>query len=149
LTGDLEPERLAVPTEVGNLAVLSPGAALHRMAEALASRRALHIFRELLAAEPGRLIVIDGPSLLVASEAAALALFAGQVVLVVAAGQSSEQSIEDSLSRLGERRNLWFVLNHGPLRSGLRGGSPGRAGIVPGAPRSSSDQGSERADAIS
>ena len=149
LTGDLAPERLVVPAELGNLAVLGLGAASHRITEALASRGALHMFRELLAAEPGRLIVIDGPSLLFATEAAALALFAGQVVLVVAAGRSSEQSIEDSLSRLGERRNLWFVLNHGPLPSGLRDGAPGRAGIARGASRSSSDQGSGGADAVS
>jgi protein-tyrosine kinase len=116
LTGNVEPERLIVPTELANLAILGPGAASPGMTKSLASRRALHIFRKLLAAEPGRLVVIDGPSLLLATEAAALALFAGQVVLVVAAGQSSEQSIEDSLNRMGERGNLWFVLNHGPLR---------------------------------
>jgi protein-tyrosine kinase len=92
---------------------LAPGRPWAAMTPALASRRMAELVRELLAREPRGLVVIDGPPLLAGTAGAALALFAGQVVLVIAAGRTSEQAIDASLERLGEREKVRFVLNRG------------------------------------
>jgi hypothetical protein len=39
-------------------------------------------------------------------------MYAGQVVLVVAAGRTTARAIEQSLGRLGERAHLGLVLAH-------------------------------------
>ena len=68
--------------------------------------------------------VLAGPATGVA--AAALAACAGQVVLMVAAGCTSQRAIDDSLKRLGERDNLYAVFaRHAPAAGvGVRGISP-------------------------
>jgi hypothetical protein len=59
-------------------------------------------------------VIVDGPPLLSGTEVAALAMFAGQVVPVVAARRTPAQAIDQSLRRLGERPNLWLLLGHTP-----------------------------------
>ena len=76
----------------------------------LASRRTAQLVRNLLAQEPHGLAVVDGPPLLSGAAGAALAMFAGQVVLVAAAGRTAEPALAASVKRLGERRNVGFVL---------------------------------------
>ena len=102
---------LVSPTGLEGLCFLAPGRPWAAMTRALASRRMAQLVGELLAREPRGLVVIDGPPLLAGTAGAALAMFAGQVVLVVAAGQSSEPAIDASLKRLGEREKVCFVLN--------------------------------------
>ncbi len=101
---------LVHPTGLDHLWFMAPGrphAALTRM---LASRRTAQLVRDLLAQEPHGLAVVDGPPLLSGAAGAALAMFAGQVVLVAAAGRTAEPALAASVKRLGERRNVGFVL---------------------------------------
>lgn len=103
-------EQLIVPTELDHLALLAPGAVGPDLLGLLASQPAAEVIRALLAGDPRRLILIEGPPLS-RGDGRALALFAGQVVLVVEAGETSRRSIETGLERLGERPNRYLLLN--------------------------------------
>ena len=103
-------DRLIVRTELDQLALLGPGAPRSDLLRLIASRRMVQLLHELLAEDPDRLLLIDGPPLC-RPEAQALALFAGQVVLVVAAGRTSRGAFETALGRLGERPNVSLLLN--------------------------------------
>jgi receptor protein-tyrosine kinase len=110
-------DQLVRPTGLDNLTFLAPGRPPATMTGLLASRQMAHLARELLARTPGGLVVVDGPPLLSGTEAAALAMFAGQVVLVVAPGRTTAPAIEQSLERLGEQANLWLLLVRAPTPS--------------------------------
>jgi alkanesulfonate monooxygenase SsuD/methylene tetrahydromethanopterin reductase-like flavin-dependent oxidoreductase (luciferase family) len=58
-------------------------------------------------------VVIDGPPVLAGTAGAALAAFAGQVVLVVAAGQTSQEAIDASLRRRASGRRSASCSNRG------------------------------------
>jgi protein-tyrosine kinase len=109
----LGPDRLVVRTELDRLALLGPGAPRSDLLRLIASRRMVQLLHELLAQDPGRLLLIDGPPLC-QPEAQALALFAGQVVLVVAAGKTPRRAVETALEGLGQRPNVSLLLNRAP-----------------------------------
>lgn len=102
-------EGLIVPTELDHLALLAPGAARPDLLGLLASARAAELMRALVTGNPRRLILIESPPLS-RGEGRALALFAGQVVLVVEAGETPRSSIDAALEALGERQNLYLLL---------------------------------------
>jgi protein-tyrosine kinase len=106
----LGPDQLIVPTALDGLVLLGPGAPRSDLLRLIASRRTVQLLHELLAEDPGRLILIDGHPLC-RPEAQALALLAGQVVLVVAAGKTARGAVETALARLGERPNVSLLLN--------------------------------------
>ena len=110
----LGPDRLIARTELDRLALLGPGEPRSDLLGLIASRRMVQLLHDLLGTDPERLIVIDGPPLC-RPEAQALALFAGQVVLVVAAGKTSRGAVESALERLGERSNVNLLLNRAPV----------------------------------
>ncbi len=114
LGGTASLDQLVRPTGLDNLSFLAPGRPPATMTGLLASRQMAHLARELLARTPGGVVIVDGPPLLSGTEAAALAMFAGQVVLVVAAGRTTARAIDQSLGRLGERANLWLLLARVP-----------------------------------
>ncbi|HLT00761.1 MAG TPA: hypothetical protein VK001_01220, partial [Geminicoccaceae bacterium] len=113
---ELQPDRLVVATELERLALLGPGAPRADLLELLARRRTLDLLRTLLGADPARLILIDGPPLS-RPEGQALALFAGQVLLVVAAGATRRDALESALARLGEQADVSLLLNRAPVTS--------------------------------
>jgi Mrp family chromosome partitioning ATPase len=106
------PDRLIGRTELDRLALIGPGEPRSDLLRLIASRRTVQLLHDLLAKDPERLIVLDGPPLC-RPEAQALALFAGQVVLVVAAGKTPRGAVETALERLGERANVSLLLNRG------------------------------------
>ena len=109
LAGDLSLEGLIGHTGLDDLQFLAPGRPLVGRSELGAARRLPEVTGALLLREPSGLVVIDGPPLLSDLAAPALAACAGQVVLMVAAGRTSQQAIDDSLRRLGVRDNLFAV----------------------------------------
>jgi hypothetical protein len=84
------------------------------------------LVRELRAGAGG-LVVIDGPPRPAGTAGATFAAFAAQVVLVMAAGQTSEAAIDASLRRRGERDKVRFVPNRGRSPAVARTGRLTRA----------------------
>lgn len=107
----LDPETLIIPTDVTSLTMLPIGMGSETTTELLASHRMEDIMRQLADNDPTRMIVIDSPPLLLTSESRVLAEAAGQIVLVVRAGFTPQQSVLDAISHLGEGKAIGLVLN--------------------------------------
>ena len=103
LAGELPLDEAIRPTGLDTLSFLPPGLPRATLPELLAGRRLPEVMRALLARQSSGLVVIDGPPLLTGVAAAALAGCAGQVILLVTAGRTSQQAIRGSLAWLGER----------------------------------------------
>lgn len=137
MAGDGDVERLVRPTDLDRLTLLGPGSTRPCPLALLASRRMVHLVKALLAGDPERLILIDGPGLLVEPRARVLALFAGQIALVVEAGVTPCAAIEQARLRLADHPGVGLILNRQlrlgppwwPSRRSARGrGGPGSVG---------------------
>jgi Mrp family chromosome partitioning ATPase len=109
LAGAVGLEEVIGHTGLDNLSFLPPGSQLAALPGLLAGRQLAEMMRALLARQPAGLVVIDAPPLLSGIAAAALAAYAGQVLLLVRAGSTSQQALDESLRRLGERANLHCI----------------------------------------
>lgn len=90
-------------TNIGKLSILPPGTHRDNATELLASDLMRTLVAELSARHPDQIVIFDSPPLLVASESAALASHMSQILLVVAANQTSEVALKEALKRLDER----------------------------------------------
>jgi protein-tyrosine kinase len=104
-------ESFIVPTDVPGLSLLPAGRRSDTATELLASQRMEQIARRLAERNPSRIALIDSPPLLLTSESRALAQAAGQIVVVVRAGYTPQQSVLDAISYLGEGKSVGLVLN--------------------------------------
>lgn len=107
----LHPESFIIPTDVPGLSVLPIGDATETTTELLASHRMEEIMGMLVASDSNRIAVIDSPPLLLTSESRVLADAVGQIVLVVRAESTLQQSVLDAISHLGEDKSIGLVLN--------------------------------------
>lgn len=60
---------------------------------------------------PDRLVIIDSPPLLASSAARVLAELAGQVIVIVAAEETSMSSVDESLNNIPEDKPVRMILN--------------------------------------
>jgi receptor protein-tyrosine kinase len=105
-------ESLVIPTDVDRLSILPAGRRVGDTAtELLASERMEQVVADLTAASPRRIILFDSPPLLLTSESHELASAMGQVVLVVRAGATPQNSVLDAIGHLGEGKAIGLVLN--------------------------------------
>ena len=109
--GNLQPESFIVDTDVPNLMLMSAGTHAADATELLASRRMDEVVAQLTAAEPRRIVLLDSPPLMLASEARALVAHAGQIVLVVRADSTSQQAVLDAIDAIGEGHPVSLILN--------------------------------------
>lgn len=102
-------------TNVPNLRIIPAGMLHPQSTELLASDAMNRLVSELSSAYKDRIVIFDSPPLLVASEAIALATHMSQVLMVVAAGESSEAALKEALHRLeGCEGSVGMVLNKKP-----------------------------------
>jgi protein-tyrosine kinase len=109
LAGDARLADVIGDTGCAQLSILPPGRPLATLSGLLASHRLAEVIRALLLRQPSGLVVIDGPPLLAGVAAAALAAYAEQVVLLIAAGRTSRRALDEGLRRLGDRDNLHCI----------------------------------------
>jgi protein-tyrosine kinase len=107
----LDVESLVLDTNIPGLSFLSTGALRESSAELLASSRMSQLMMNLIANEPRRLIVLDSPPLLLTNESRELAALAGQIVLVVHAGVTPQESVKEAVALLPDGKNVGVVLN--------------------------------------
>ena len=98
-------------TNIPNLTLLPAGQPRSNPTELFASQRMDQVVTEMARRYADRIIVIDTPPVLAASEASVLAMHVGQIVFVVEAEQTAQKSIESSLSLLSACPNIAIVLN--------------------------------------
>jgi len=110
-------ESLVVTTNVRGLSILPAGNPAEGIAELLHSDRMRQMTARLCDHDPKRIVLLDSPPLLVTSEGPALTSLAGQVVLVVRAGQTPSRAIVDAVSLIGAGRLGGIVLNEAPAQA--------------------------------
>jgi protein-tyrosine kinase len=102
---------LIARTDFNDIQVLPAGRQHPQATELLASERMSSVVAELAQRYPDRLIILDSPPLLVTSEAQALAAQVGQIVLIVEAGRTTQQMLEQVLETLDKDKAINLVLN--------------------------------------
>ena len=107
----LDPERLAIRTDIDNLFVLPAGTQTSRAAEYLASARTAELLKRLTQGAPNRIVIFDTPPALAASAAAELAAHVGQVLLVARADETSRAALEDAKQLLSACADIKLLLN--------------------------------------
>ena len=112
---NLDIESLVLPTDVDGLSVLPAGRRHEAATELLASARMDQVITRLAARDPRRIVLLDSPPLLLSSESRALVQIAGQVVLVVRAGGTPRQAVEEAIGYIGEGKPLGLILNQSML----------------------------------
>ena len=114
----LDVEALIHETDRNNLTVLGAGTGSDMATELLASERMAELVATLRAADPNRIILFESPPLLLTTEARELTAIAGQVVLVVRAGETPRQALIDVVGLLGDTERVSLVLNQVDGRGG-------------------------------
>jgi protein-tyrosine kinase len=104
-------DHLLIRTDIPRLSILPAGKWSDHATEMLASGRMRELAEELATRYPDRIILIDSPPLLAATEAQAIGAVAGQVVLVIAEGITPRESVRSALSLLDERKPVNAILN--------------------------------------
>lgn len=108
---DLDISDILVRTSVPSLAVLPCGQPVEETTELFASSRMNELMEDLAARYSDRIIIIDTPPALASSETNALAMLAGQVVMVVESGKTPRDQLEEALALLTPCENIYCVLN--------------------------------------
>jgi len=100
-----------VRTNIENLLVLPTGTQHRRATEVLASEQMAKILRELASRYSDRIIIFDSPPLLATTEARVLATQMGQIVMVVAADSTRQQTVNLALSTIESCDTVMMMLN--------------------------------------
>ncbi|PZO91940.1 MAG: exopolysaccharide biosynthesis protein [Sphingomonas sanxanigenens] len=100
-----------VETDIAGLSLLPAGRATHNDTELLASARTASLIAALAEKNLRRLVILDSPPLLDASPASALALHAGQALLVVRADVTSEADLRAAVAMLDPCGEVKLLLN--------------------------------------
>ena len=107
----LDPEALVVPTSSRGLSILPAGTRVEGTAELVSSNRMRQIVTILCSRNPRRILLLDSPPLLITNEGRALVKVAGQVVLVVRAGDTPRHAVEAAIGMVDEKQAGGVILN--------------------------------------
>jgi receptor protein-tyrosine kinase len=100
-----------VRTDMNDIQVLPAGRGHPQATELLASERMSRIIDELATRYADRIILLDSPPLLITSEAQALASQVGQIALVIEAGETTQQSLLQTIEVLDRNKAINCILN--------------------------------------
>ena len=110
-TNELDVSDAIVRTNVDNLSILPAGAHHRRATELLASEQMAIVLHELGTRYPDRIVIFDSPPLLPTTEARALALHMGQIVMVVAADSTRQHAVNLALATIENCEIVLMMLN--------------------------------------
>jgi len=108
---ELVPESLCLPTTRSRLRFLPAGTFGRGDLDLFSVGRVARVCAALAKLYEGHLVIIDLPPVLVSDDAATVANAAGQVLLVVRAGQSLQDSVLEAVKAIGESVPVGVVLN--------------------------------------
>ena len=112
LTDDkLDVSEALVKTNVEKLTVLPAGRPHRRATELLASEQMAALLRDLASRYQDRIIIFDSPPLLPTTEARVLATHMGQIVMVVAAESTSQNTLNQALATIESCEHVMMLLN--------------------------------------
>jgi len=116
---ELDLGSVIIPTDMPKLRVIPAGRRHSHSTELLASEEMERVALELSERYPDRVVLFDAPPLLVTSQAGVLTHLAGQVLVVVEAGRTSQAAIKEAVAHLDQDKVIGMVLNKN--RRGLGG----------------------------
>lgn len=111
LDESLNVDESLVRTDMNDIQVLPAGRGHPQATELLASDRMSDIIKELATRYSDRIILLDSPPLLITSEAQALANQVGQIALVVEAGETTQQTLLQTIEVLDRDKAINCILN--------------------------------------
>ena len=114
----MEARQAIYATDMPGLSVLPAGLTATDSLERLNSARCREVFLQIIAADNSRILILDAPPLLVTHEGPAIASIAGQVLLVVAAGETAKSGLTRSLELLDRQKPIGLILNKAPGKAG-------------------------------
>ena len=100
-----------VGTDVERLTLLPSGKYRSQATELLASERMEDVVKMLIADDPNRIVLFDSPPLLITTESQELASLMGQIVVIVRAGVTPTDAIQDAVASLDPSKAINLVLN--------------------------------------
>ena len=107
----LDAEALIVPTSSRGFSILPAGGRVEGTAELVSSNRMRQIVTRLCARNPRQILLLDSPPLLITNEGRALVKIAGQVVLVVRAGETPRHAVQAAIAMFDEKQAGGVILN--------------------------------------
>lgn len=99
------------PTTIPRLFVLPAGTRTSGSADLICAGRVGPLFDSIRSAMIGHFVIVDSPPILLSSDTSVLTDVAGQVLLVVRAGRSLQDSVKDAVTRIRESIPVGVVLN--------------------------------------
>jgi len=100
-----------VNTDVPSLKILPSGRTDSYSTELLASDEMGRVMDEMAVRYPDRIIIFDSPPLLMTSQSVVLTSHAGQILVVVEEGVTSQKAVLDAISKLDQNKVIGTVLN--------------------------------------
>ncbi len=110
---------LVLPTDIPGLSLLPSGVPTESATELLASDRMGDVVHQLSQINPRGIVLFDSLPILLTSESRVLTTLMGQIVLVVKAGETTQQAVTDALAAIGPDKKVWLVLNQADLSGPL------------------------------
>jgi protein-tyrosine kinase len=107
----LDAESLVIPTTSRGFSILPAGRRVEGTAELMSSNRMRQIVTGLCTRNPRRILLLDSPPLLITNEGRAIVKIAGQVVLVVRAGETPRHAVQAAIGMFDEKQAGGLILN--------------------------------------
>lgn len=102
---------ILLKTDLPNLSVI-PAGKRHKLSTELLSSQRMYLFAEEVSRRySDRIVIFDSPPLLVATQAQVLAELVGQVVLVIAAEETPQSVVNESVAKLANSDVVMTLLN--------------------------------------
>jgi len=104
-------DKVVMRTDIPGLRILPAGCPDEHATELLASRRMGEVVDVLSKSYSDRVVIFDSPPILVTSESRVLASSMGQIVMVVCAGKTPQQAVEEALYNFDDSKAINLILN--------------------------------------
>ena len=104
-------EDIELGTTVSGLSIIPAGTARDHATELLSGQRMLEFLELVHRRDPKQIILVDSPPLLQTTEARALGAIAGQIVLIIRAGATPKQAVQDAIAAVDSDKPINTVLN--------------------------------------
>jgi protein-tyrosine kinase len=117
LSGNAGIPELLVKTNLDKLSILPAGTPKEHPAELLASNKMAELIEEMKVRYSDRVIILDATPILATAEAESLVQMVDGILLVIRAGQTPREIVQQTLSVLGKEKIIGVVLNYIEFKS--------------------------------
>lgn len=107
-----------IKTSVEKLSLITVGSGHVHATELLASQAMLMLLDELAQRYNDRIVIFDSPPVLLTSEARVLAEHMGQIVVIVEAEQTTQQTLKHVIDQFGKNKDISLIYNKDKTFSG-------------------------------